>query len=185
MHHPRFEFQPVLTVVSAGRLTEPSPTAVTSHVSTHLKLSDSNASCAYIRTRNCQIEPARRPTLFAIDHEKSPVRERRLHEPLPDAEVLEPVLEPRVGHPDGKALGGVLGVGVEVEPQLAQPLERLGGGGIRILDEMRREAARAADVTQMLEGGKKRRATGKRLQKTPPQESQATRDGNARKHDAT
>lgn len=64
-----------------------------------------------------------------------PVSERRLHEPLPDAEVLEAVLEPCVRHPDREALGGILGVGVEVEPQLAQPLERLGGGRIGILNK--------------------------------------------------
>lgn len=63
-----------------------------------------------------------------------PVRKGCLHEPFPDAKVLEAVLEPRVGHPDRQALCRVLSVGVEVEPQLAQPLERLGGGCIGILD---------------------------------------------------
>ena len=76
---------------------------------------------------------------------RSPVSERRLHKPLPDAEVLEAVVEPRVGHPDRQCLRGILGIGVEVEPQLAQPLERLGGGRIGILHETER-TERAAQV---------------------------------------
>ena len=45
-----------------------------------------------------------------------PVCERRLHKPLSDAEVLEPVLKLRVGHPNRETFGGVLGGGIEVEP---------------------------------------------------------------------
>lgn len=45
-----------------------------------------------------------------------PVCEGRLHKPLSDAEVLETVLELRVGHPNGEAFRGVFGGGVEVEP---------------------------------------------------------------------
>lgn len=71
--------------------------------------------------------------IIIITNNNTPVGKRRLNEPLPDAQILEPILELRVRHLHRQAGAGVLCRGVEIESQLAQPLERLRRCGIGIL----------------------------------------------------